>query len=44
MVLKNCSMSTTLILCETSLLLKKDKCVSVENILMLKFDKAILKK
>ena len=34
----------TFILCETSLVLKKDKCLSVENILVLKFDKAILKK
>ena len=32
------------ILCETSLVLKKDKCLSVENILVLKFDKTILKK
>ena len=29
--------------CETSLVLKKDKCLSVENILVLKFNKAILK-
>ena len=34
----------TFILCEISLILKKDKCLSVENILVLKFDKAILKK
>ena len=34
----------TFILCETSLVLKKDKCVSVENIPVLKFDNAILKK
>ena len=33
----------TFILCKTSLVLKKDKCLSVENILVLKFDKAILK-
>ena len=34
----------TFILFETSSVLKKDKCSSVENTLMLKFDKAILKK
>ena len=34
----------TFILCKTSLILKKDKCLSVENILVLKFDEAILKK
>ena len=34
----------TFILCETNLVLIKDKCSSVENILVLKFDKAILKK
>ena len=34
----------TFILCGASLVLKKDKCLSVENILVLKFDKAILKK
>ena len=34
----------TSILCETSLVLKKGKCLSVENNLVLKFDKAILKK
>ena len=33
----------TFILCKTSLVLKKDKCLSVENILVLKFDKATLK-
>ena len=33
----------TFISCKTSLVLKKDKCLSVENILVLKFDKAILK-
>ena len=32
----------TFILCETSF--EKDKCLSVENILVLKFHKAILKK
>ena len=35
----------TFILCETSLVLKKDKCLSVEKMLvLLKFDKVILKK
>ena len=29
---------------ETSLVLKKDKCSSVENTLVLKYDKAIFKK
>ena len=33
----------TSILCETSLVLKKGKCLRDENILVLKFDKAILK-
>ena len=33
----------TFILCKTGLVLKKDKCLFVENILVLKFDKAILK-
>ena len=32
------------ILCETSLVLKNDKCLSVEDILVFKFDIAILKK
>ena len=35
---------TNFILFETSLVLKKDKCSSIENILVLKFGKAILKK
>ena len=30
--------------CKASLVLKRGKCLSVENILVLKFDKAILKK
>ena len=34
----------TFILCETSLVLKKDKCLSVENILVLMSDKTILNK
>ena len=34
----------TFILCETSLVLKKDKCLSDANILVIKFDKAIFKK
>ena len=34
----------TFILFESSLVLKKGKCLSNENILVLKFDKAILKK
>ena len=33
----------TFILSETSLVLKKDKCLSDENILVIKFDKAIFK-
>ena len=33
MVLKSCSENKPFILCETSLVLKKDKCLSVENIL-----------
>ena len=33
MVLKSCSVNEHFILCETSLVLKKDKCLSVENIL-----------
>ena len=44
MVLKRCSVNEPFILCETSLVLKKDKCLSVENILVLKFDETILKK
>ena len=32
----------TVILCETSLVLKKDKCLYDKNILVLKFDKNIL--
>ena len=32
MVLKNCSVSKPFILCETGLILTKDKCLSVENI------------
>ena len=31
-------------LCEIIVVLEKDKCLSIENILALKFDKAILKK
>ena len=31
----------TFILCKTSLLLKKDRCLSAENILVLKFDEII---
>ena len=42
MVLKNV-VRANFILFETSLVLKKDKCSSVENTLVLKFDKAILK-
>ena len=34
----------TIILCQTSLVLEKDKCLSVENILIFKSDKAILNK
>ena len=34
----------TFILYKTSLVLKKGKCLNVENILLSKFDKAILKK
>ena len=34
----------TFILFETGLVLKTDKCLSAENILVLKSDKAILKK
>ena len=33
MVLKSCNENEPFILCETSLVLKKDKCLSVENIL-----------
>ena len=33
MVLKSCGEIEPFILCETSLVLKKDKCLSVENIL-----------
>ena len=33
----------TFILCKTGLVLKKDKCLFIKNILVLKFDKAILK-
>ena len=33
MVLKRCSVNEPFILCETSLVLKKDKSLSVENIL-----------
>ena len=33
MVLKSCSGNERFILCETSLVLKKDKCLSVEDIL-----------
>ena len=42
MVLKICSVNEPLYY--VKLVLKKDKCLSVENILVLKFDKAILKK
>ena len=41
--LKRLQCEQTFILCETSLVFKKDKCLSVENILVLKFDKAIFK-
>ena len=44
MALKILQCEKTFILCETSLVLKKDKCSSVEKYLVLKFDKAILKK
>ena len=40
--LKNCNLNKTLYY--SKLVLKKDKCSSVENTLVLKFDKAILKK
>ena len=33
MVLKSCSVNEPFILCETSLVLKKDKCLSAVNIL-----------
>ena len=42
MVLKCCSANETLYYAK--LVLKKDKYLSVENILVLKFDKAVLKK
>ena len=42
MVLKSCSVNQPLY--SEKLVLKKDKCLSVENILVLKFDKTILKK
>ena len=42
--LKKLLCEQTFILCETSLVLKKGKCLSVENIMVLKSDKAILKK
>ena len=42
MVLKSCSANEPLYY--VKLVLKKDKCLSVEIILVLKFDKTILKK
>ena len=42
MVLRSCSVNEPLYYAK--LVLKKDKCVSVENILVLKFDETILKK
>ena len=42
MVLKSCSVNQPLY--SAKLVLKKDKCLSVENILVLKFDETILKK
>ena len=42
MVLKSCSVNEPLYYAK--LVLKKDKCLSVENILVLKFYKGILKK
>ena len=42
MVLKSCSVNEPLYYAK--LVLKKDKCLSVENVLVLKFDKAMLKK
>ena len=33
MVLKSCSLNEPFILVETSLVLKKDKCLSIENIM-----------
>ena len=42
MVLKSCIVNEPLY--HAKLALKKDKCLSVENVLVLKFDKAILKK
>ena len=42
--LKNCYCEQTFILFETSLVLKKHKCSSVENTLVSTFDKDILKK
>ena len=38
---RNGKCEQTFILSETSLLLKKDSCLSAENILVLKFDKII---
>ena len=42
--LKKLQCERIFILCETSLVLKKDKCLRDENFLVLNFDKAILKK
>ena len=42
MVLKSCSVNWPLYYAK--LVLKKDKCLNVENNLVLKFDKTILKK
>ena len=42
MVLKSCSVNKPFYYAK--LVLKKDKCLGVENNLMLKFDKVILKK
>ena len=42
MVFKSCSVNEPLYYAK--LVLKKDKCVSIENILVLKFDETILKK
>ena len=38
---RNGKCEQTFILCETSLLLKKDRCLSAENILVLKIDEII---
>ena len=38
---RNCKCERAFILCETSLLLKKDRSLSAENVLVLKFDEII---